>query len=221
MQACNLTGNTDRKTLFYLLIMLMEGRALASPENCKTGEGLELWPKLVEACEPKAGKRAAGFLVKILTAEFDMSDFLNSLEKCVNVIKQHDAMVDELEGVKDRVKIATLISRMGKGIVHFLVGVAKYTRYDQLRKDLVEYLSAKKPLCGDSSGVSGGGGPTPTEIGMAKRQNGKRQHEQPRGAGEIAQEDETRVGLRSKLVHSGQRNRMVDFCTLTSFFIKA
>ena len=78
-----------------------------------------------------------------------------------------------MQGVLDRVNIATLISRMGSGVVqdHLLVGVAKYTRYEQLRKDLVEYLSAKKHLGGDNSGVHGGGrdhrGSTPMEIGSA------------------------------------------------------
>ena len=90
------------------------------------------------------------------------------------MIKQHDAIVDELEGAQDRVKIAPLISRVGKGVVHdhFLVGVAKYARYEQLRKDLVEYLSANKHLGGDRSGVHEGGrdhgDPTPMEIGMVK-----------------------------------------------------
>ena len=130
----------------------------------------------------KAGTRAAGLLVRILTVEFDMSDFLNSLEKWDNLVKQHDAMVDALEGVQDRVKIATLISRMRKGVVedHFLVEVAKYTRYDQLGKDLVDLLSAKKHLGGDSSGSGRDhGGPTHMEIGMVKgSQYGKGQHQQ-------------------------------------------
>ena len=71
----------------------------------------------------------------ILTVEFEMSDFLNNLEKWQNLIKQHDAIVDE-----------TLFGRMGTGVVqdHFLMGVAKYTRCEQLRKDLVEYISAKE-----------------------------------------------------------------------------
>ena len=94
------------------------------------------------------GARAAGLLVGILTVEFDMSDFLNSLEAWEYQIKQHEAIVDELEGVQERVEIATLISRTGKGVVqdHFLVGVAKYTRYDQLWKHFIECLAAKKHL---------------------------------------------------------------------------
>ena len=140
----------------------------------------------MEAYEPKAGTRPAGLLIRILTVEFDMSDFLNSLEKWENLIKQHDAMVDALEGVQDRVEIATLISRMGKGVVedHFLVGVAAYTRYDQLGKDLVDLLSAKTYFGGDSSGSGRDhGGPTPMEIGMEigmvkGSQHGKGQHQQ-------------------------------------------
>ena len=114
--------------LFYLLIMLVEGRALSIAENCPHGHGLELWRKLVLAYEPKAATRAAGLLVKILTVDFDMSDFLSRLEKWEYVIKQYDHMVDDPEALQDRVKIATVISRMGKGVVqdHFLVNMAKY-----------------------------------------------------------------------------------------------
>ena len=73
-------------------------------------------------------------------------------------------------------KIVKLLSLMGKGVVqdHFLVEVvAKYTRHKQLRKDLVECLSAKTHFGEDSSGLHGGGrdhgGPKP----MVKGQHGK------------------------------------------------
>ena len=157
--------------------MLMDGRALTIAENCKSGEGLELRRKLVEAYKPKAGSRAA-LLVRILTLEFDVSDFLNRLEKWEKLINQHDANVDELDGVQERLKIETLISRVGKGVVQdHLVGVAKYTRFEQHRKDLIEYHSAKKHLGGDSSGSGRDhGGPTSMEIGMVRgSQYGKRQ----------------------------------------------
>ena len=84
----------------------------------------------MEAYEPKAGTRVAGRLVRIFSVEFDMSDFLNSLEKSEKLMKHHDAIVHELEAVQERVKMATLIRRMGKGVVqdHFLVGVFVSTR---------------------------------------------------------------------------------------------
>ena len=112
-----------------------------------------------------------------------MSDFLSSLEKWENLIKQHDTMVGELDGVHERVKIATLISRMGKGSV----GVATCTRYEDLWRDLVECLLVKKRFGGDSSGLLGGGrdhgGPTPMEIGVVNGQYGKKQHQQTKGRG--------------------------------------
>ena len=40
---CSLTKNSDPKTLSYLLVVLMDGRALTVAENCKHGEDLELW----------------------------------------------------------------------------------------------------------------------------------------------------------------------------------
>ena len=58
--------------------------------------------------------------------------------------------------MQERVTIGTLINRKGKGVVqdHYLVGVAKYPHYEQLWKDFVESLSAKKHLGGDSSVTS-------------------------------------------------------------------
>ena len=124
------------QTIYYLLVMLVEGRAMSMAENCKCGEGFELWRKLTETYEPKAGTRAAGLLVRILTVDFDMQDFLSSLEKWEYLIKQYDHMVGGIDDLQDRVKIATLVSRMGKGVVqdHFLVNVSKYTKYEDLRK---------------------------------------------------------------------------------------
>ena len=156
------------QTIYYLLVMLVEGRAMSMAENCKCGEGFELWRKLTETYEPKAGTRAAGLLVRILTVDFDMQDFLSSLEKWEYLIKQYDHMVGGIDDLQDRVKIATLVSRMGKGVVqdHFLVNVSKYTKYEDLRKDLVDFLSAKKHLGGTGGDSQSHNGPAPMEIGQ-------------------------------------------------------
>ena len=65
----------------------------------------ESWRKLEDACGRKAGTRAAGPVVRILTVEFDMSDLLNSLEKWENLFKQHDATVNELRECKNERKL--------------------------------------------------------------------------------------------------------------------
>ena len=91
--------------------MCTEGRALAIARNCETGEGLELWAKNSGGSRARCGYVSGCLLAKTLIADFDMSDFLGSLEKKENLIKQHDAVTDESEGVQDRVNSATLISR--------------------------------------------------------------------------------------------------------------
>ena len=165
------------QTLFCLLVMLIEGRALTIAENCNTEKGLEVWRKLVDACEPKAGTRAAGLLVKILTVEFDLSDLLNSLEKWDNMIRHH-ATVDELEGVEGSVKIATLLSRMGKGIVqdHFLVGVSMYTLRATQEGPGRVLFSEEAPRWRQLRSAR-----RRSRAWTVKGQHGKRQHQQPTG----------------------------------------
>ena len=63
------------------------------------------------------------------------------------MIKQLDAIVDELACEEDRVKIGTLLSRILQFVQdRFLLGLAKCTYYEHIRKDLAEYLSPRKHL---------------------------------------------------------------------------
>ena len=148
--------------------MLMEGRALAIAENCKTGEGVQLWRKLAEAYEAQACTRAADLLVKILTVEFDMTE------------QPRVAEPDQTARMSTSWKIENCNvdqpHRQGRcGTCWWELQGARATKN----------LSAKMHLGGDCSGVPAGGRdhgvPTPMEFGMVKGQNGKRRHQQPKG----------------------------------------
>ena len=106
--------------------------------------------------------------MKVLTYDFDGGDLLTSIERWEALIKQYDGLVAFEERLQDRVKVSTIISRMQKGSVqdHFLVNVGKYQVYDQLRKDLMDVLAAKKHLGGTPDTGGGHTGPTPMEIGQ-------------------------------------------------------
>ena len=133
---------------------------LTNAENLQSGEGLGVVKKLVEAYDPEGGYASCRTSGQRLDVEFDMTDILNSLGKWENLIKQHDAIVDELEGVQERVNIATLMRRMGK--VHAL-------RTTQERTLSSTCLRRK------TSGAR-------MEFGMVKgSQHGKRQHQQNKG----------------------------------------
>eukprot|EP00971_Amphidinium_carterae_P307119 6103587-Amphidinium_carterae.1 len=67
-------------TLYYLLAMLLEGRAQTMLTNTPTGQGYELWRRLVREYEPRTGSRSASLLVQILSFAFDSSDLADSLE---------------------------------------------------------------------------------------------------------------------------------------------
>ena len=50
-------------SLYYILVMLLEGSAHAKAANCSVGHGIELWRRPVLEYEPRAGSRTAGLLV--------------------------------------------------------------------------------------------------------------------------------------------------------------
>ena len=94
----------------FLLLRHVDGRTSSHtfPRTARQERTSNCGAKSRRAHEPKACTRAAGLLVKIPTAEFDVRDLLNRLEKWEHMIKQDAAIVEELESragtghVKDR-----------------------------------------------------------------------------------------------------------------------
>ena len=153
-------------SLFYILAMLLEGRALTKVSNCMSGHGLELWRRLVQEYESKVGSRSTALLVKILTYDFSGNDVEDVLEKWENLIKQYDATVAPADQVRSSIKIATVISKIPKGSLrdHFMINSAKFPEYNDLRKEIREIVRTRRHLDGVQN-QTGSKGPTPMEVG--------------------------------------------------------
>ena len=123
-------------------------------ENCKSGVGSESGRKLVDAREPKMGTRTARLLVRILTVSFDISDFLNSFEKWEYLVKQHDAIVYEMESVQvlDQVFPELFVSCSCVANFHQKVILHDTLAFTACPCCSFHALSAKNSFGGDSSG---------------------------------------------------------------------
>ena len=153
-------------SLFYILAMLLEGRAQTKVSNCVSGHGLELWRRLVQEYESKVGSRSTALLVKILTYDFSDNDVEDALEKWENLIKQYDATVAAADQVRSSIKIATVISKIPKGSLrdHLMINSAKFPEYNDLRKEIREIVRMTRHLDGVQN-QTGSQGPAPMEIG--------------------------------------------------------
>ena len=164
-------------TLYYLLAMLADGRAQSMVTNCVSGNGYELWRRIVQAYEPKVASRSQGLLVQILMFAFDMGDFMASLERWETLVRQYDGTVSTpAESIQDSVKTATVISRIAKGPLqdHLMLNAARFSSYDDLRKEMTEILRAQHFMA--RPGAVHAHGPVPMEIGaLGKSPNTSRQ----------------------------------------------
>ena len=165
-------------SLYYLLIMLVQGRALSIAENCPENEGMELWRRLTLAYEPKATTRSAALLLKILNWSFE-GDLLSSVEKWEILIKQYNGMIEATDNIPDKILIATVVSRIGHGKIqdHLILNIGKYEKYETMRAELVEISNAQTQFLpttsANSSGRNRNDEPTPMEIGWVGGYGGK------------------------------------------------
>ena len=60
--------------LYYMLVMLVKGRALDVAQNSGKGEGFEAFRKLEELYQPKLASRFVGSLSLILNTRFSSTD---------------------------------------------------------------------------------------------------------------------------------------------------
>ena len=133
-----------------------------------------MWRRLVHAYEPKIGSRAKGLLVHILMCKVNMSDFLSSFEKWETLIRQYDGSVaTEMEKIQSSVKMATEISRIGKGALqdHLMLNSGRYENYEGMRAEIVEVMRAQRHMATPRGTQSSGS--IPMEIGALMSPAGK------------------------------------------------
>ena len=96
---------------YYVLTMLLEGKATEKVNLAPAGEGLLLWQTLVRDYESKAAPRKTGLLQHVLGFQFDSDDLLNDLERFEGKIKLYEAVKDF--PLDDDIKVGVVIRNIG------------------------------------------------------------------------------------------------------------
>ena len=76
--------------LYYILVMLLRGRALDIAHNCGVGEGFETYRRLFEQYHPRVASRYVGSLSLILSTRFT-SDIESELESFDKTIRRYES----------------------------------------------------------------------------------------------------------------------------------
>ena len=154
-------------TLYYILTMLIEGKAQSKVGLVPAGAGYELWRRLCLEYEPKhMGTRSAGLLVQVLTYQFDSADILASIESWEQLILQYDNSVDSLDALQGPVKVATMLSRLPKGNLqeHLLLNASRFKDYNEMKAEILTIMRTQRHLT-PAGGGRNSTGQAPMEIG--------------------------------------------------------
>ena len=84
--------------LYFILVMLLEGRAQDKVPRVQHGAGLELWRLIAQEYEGKQPSRQAGMLQSILSYSFDINALSASLEKWERMVKQWETSTGKTLG---------------------------------------------------------------------------------------------------------------------------
>ena len=150
--------------LYFILVMLLEGRAQDKVPRVAHGAGLELWRLIVQEYEGKQPSRQAGMLQAILSYTFDVHNLNNSLERWERMVKQWETSTGKV--LDDTLKIGIVIKAMPKDSSmsqHLVLNSARFNTYATLRAEMVEILMAQRALQG----------PTPMDVGALGKKGKK------------------------------------------------
>ena len=159
-------ANQQRSTqLYFILVMLLEGRAQDKVPRVGHGAGLELWRLLAAEYEGKQPSRQAGMLQSILSYSFDVNNLNGSLERWERQVKQWETSTGKV--LDDTLKIGIVIKAMPKESSmsqHLVMNSARFTTYSVLRAEMVEILMAQRALSA----------PTAMDVGALGKKGGKK-----------------------------------------------
>ena len=148
--------------LYFILAMLLEGRAQDKVGLVGAGQGLLLWKKLTHEYESKALARQAGLLQSILNFRFVEGDMMNSLERFERQVKHYNSATGRTLG--DDVMAGIVIRQMGtEGALaqHLILHAGRLDTYEKIRNEIVDIKMAQQHLA------------TPMEIGALMGKSGK------------------------------------------------
>ena len=135
-------------SLFYILMMLVEGPALTRVINAGSGQGLNAWRMLVAEYEPKSSARNVGDLVAILQYNFG-TDLISGFETFDRLVSEYDRR--NPNPLQDEVKIGVVLRNLVDGPLkqHLLMTLRDLDTYVKLRNEVVRVRHAQMAAAGN------------------------------------------------------------------------
>jgi hypothetical protein len=155
--------------LYYLLAMLMRGRAADKVANNEPGWGLELWRRMVAEYEPAVKSRHAGLLQAVLAYDFSQqTDVMQAFEQWELLIRRYEKASGSAIG--DDVKAGVVIRQLQNTPLsqHLLLNAARLDTYDSVKKEVSNVLLTQRHLTGTAAlplPASSWNGPAPMDVG--------------------------------------------------------
>ena len=161
--------------LYYVLAMLVKGRALDIIQNSGPGEGVEAFKKLEETYHPKVASRFVGSLTLILSTRFS-SDIESELELFEKNIRRYEQ--ESGKTLDDEILLGVVINGLQDNSMrdHIIRNSSRLTTYQLVRTELLEIARTSRVL---------NQMPVPMEIGGVPKgkTKGKGQNKGPKGKG--------------------------------------
>ena len=162
-----LLGESDRKLstqLYYILVMLVKGRALDVVQNTGPGEGAEAMRRLEKMFHPRVASRFVGTLSLILNTRFSGEDLEAELEAFEKTIRRYEQ--ESSKSIDDEMLMGIIINGTQDNSIrdHVIRNASRLTSYQSVRAELLEMSRTSRVLAQM---------PSPMEIGaVPQRQKG-------------------------------------------------
>ena len=151
--------------LFYILAMLLKGRALTIVQRAPEQAGFEAWRMLCIEFEPRLPARFQGMLQSILSPSIE-GDQVTAIyaweKKCEEYEKQSG------EKIGEQIRMAVLISHLVSARLrtHLSLQAARLATYGAMRKEAVDFLRSQAAFIDD-------GGSRPMDLSALEKGKGK------------------------------------------------
>ena len=124
--------------LYYMLVMLVKGRALDVVQSRGKGEGFEALRKLEELYQPKLASRFVGSLSLILNTRFSSTDVEAELELSEKTIRRYESETGK--ALDDQILLGVVINGLQDNSVrdHIIRNTNRLTSYQLVRDELLE-----------------------------------------------------------------------------------
>ena len=132
--------------LYYVLVMLLRGRALDVAYNVGVGEGLETYRKLYETYHPRVASRYVGSLSIILSTRFSSHDLKAELETFDKTVRRYETETGKR--IDDELLLGIVVDGLQDGSVreHVIRKASRLRTYEQVRRELLEISRTNRVL---------------------------------------------------------------------------